>query len=483
MILNRQDRRTLRRFRASVCFRVVFVVLAVAGQAAFLRAQAEDVTIGPKGTLVAIDDVERAWLSLTPFQQFAVVDQLVGAGEIGRAEHLLVRTDYAHANDRLTKRFYIGLIRRGQGRTDEAVTIFRDILADNPGFSRVRMALATTLYQSEDDEAARYNLELVLAETATNPNLANTVRSYIGAIDGRRRWDATAYVSIAPSTNFNQGSDASTVYLTGADGAALPFELAKENRKQSGIGLAAGLQASYRQPLGDSLDFIASGAVHSKTYRDSDYNDSLFSASLGPRLRFPWGYLGVYGLVEERLYANEPFSFSWGGLVSATVRLGAQDIVFADISCLKRDVADDWNGADLSYQDGHTCSVGGRYEHAFASTTVMRLFGSYGRERTGKESLDYDSWSAGAGLAQELSWGLSIYVQAQYTNRDYDGIYFDGEARGDDRWDLSFNLTKRDWVLFGMAPMLQYTYTLNDSNIAFHDFDAHGVNLTLTQRF
>lgn len=480
MIPSRQGRRIPCRPTAALC---AFVTLALAGQAVPLRAQAENVTVAPKGTLVAVDDIERTWPSLTPFQQFAVIDQLVGAGEIGRAEHLLARTDYARTNDRATKRFYIGLIRRGQGRSDEAVAIFREILADNPGFSRVRMALATTLYQSEDDEAARYNLELVLADTATNPDLANTVRSYIGAIDGRRRWDATGYVSIAPSTNFNQGSDAATVYLTGPDGTALPFELSKDNRKQSGIGLAAGLQASYRQPLGDSLDLIASGAIHSKTYRDSDYNDSLFSASLGPRLRFPWGYLGVYGLVEERLYANEPFSFSWGALVSATVRLGTQDIVFADVSCLKRDVADDWNGADLSYQDGHTCSVGGRYEHAFASTTVMRLLGSYGRERTGRESLDYDSWSAGAGLAQELPWGMSIYLQAQYTNRDYDGIYFDGKARRDDRWDLSFNLTKRDWVLFGMAPMVQYTYTLNDSNIPFHAFDAHGVNLTLTQRF
>lgn len=31
--------------------------------------------------------------------------------------------------------------------------------------------------------------------------------------------------------------------------------------------------------------------------------------------------------------------------------------------------------------------------------------------------------------------------------------------------------------------MLQYSYTLNDSNITFHDFDTRSVNLTLTQRF
>jgi hypothetical protein len=34
-----------------------------------------------------------------------------------------------------------------------------------------------------------------------------------------------------------------------------------------------------------------------------------------------------------------------------------------------------------------------------------------------------------------------------------------------------------------MAPMLQYACTWNDSNVGFHRFDAHGVNLTLTKRF
>lgn len=441
-------------------------------------------TTAAKGDTLSLDDVRRVWPDLVPYQQFAAIDQLIAAGAHDDAEALLAATDYSKPTDQLTKRFFIGLIRRAQGQNAEAVATFRAILADHPEFSRVRMALAATLYQTEDDEAARHHLELVLADTASNPNLSNTVRGYINAIDGRRRWDASAYVTIAPSTNFNQGSTDSIVYLTGPDGNPLPFELDKDNRKRSGVGVAAGLQASYRQPLADQLDLILSGGLNTKTYKDSDFNDALIDFTIGPRLRLEWGYLGLYGLAEQRFYANEAYSFSYGGMVSATVRLSGQDMAFADVSCLKRDFESDWQDSDLSYQDGHTCSLNGRLEHAFSSTTLLRVLGGAGRERTGRDHLDNDSWYAGGGLSQELPWGVSIYAQALYTSRDYDGKYPGaGERRLDDRWDFSMNLTKRDWILFDMAPMIQYIYTVNGSSVPFFDYDAHGVNLTLTKRF
>jgi Surface lipoprotein assembly modifier len=49
--------------------------------------------------------------------------------------------------------------------------------------------------------------------------------------------------------------------------------------------------------------------------------------------------------------------------------------------------------------------------------------------------------------------------------------------------ELSLNVTKRDLELFGLAPMVQYTYTINDSNVGFYQYDAHGVSLTLTKQF
>ena len=57
------------------------------------------------------------------------------------------------------------------------------------------------------------------------------------------------------------------------------------------------------------------------------------------------------------------------------------------------------------------------------------------------------------------------------------------EKRLDDRYDLSMFLVKRNFEIMGLAPMLQYTYTINASNVEFASFDAHSVNLTMTKKF
>lgn len=38
-------------------------------------------------------------------------------------------------------------------------------------------------------------------------------------------------------------------------------------------------------------------------------------------------------------------------------------------------------------------------------------------------------------------------------------------------------------VLYGYAPVLTYTYTVNHSNVGFHEYSAHGINFTVTKNF
>lgn len=427
----------------------------------------------------SLQQVEASWPRLDGRQRASILDQLITASRYEEANHLIAKTSPAGDDERQFLRFYQGLILKAQGRHSEAIATFREILAARPNFSRVRLELAQSLYLTEEDEGARHHFELMLGGSASNSTLANTVSSYIAAIDSRRRWDFSTYITLAPSSNLNQGSESNVVYVNG-----LPFILDDANRKKSGIGLSGGFQGSYRQPVTDRLDVILSGGAQGKRYNDDDFNEALVNVSVGPRYRFDWGLVGLYATADQSWYADEEYATSWGGLLSSSIRLSAQDIVYADLACSRRDFADDWFGVDLNYQDGHTCSATGRWDHHFDTSTYGRVLTGGGRERTGRDHLDNESMFAGVGLHRELPWGISIYGQALYTLRNYDGLSPTAtEARADDRFDASLFLTKRDWEMFGFAPMLQYNYTLNESNIAFHDYDAHGVNLTLTKRY
>jgi tetratricopeptide (TPR) repeat protein len=428
---------------------------------------------------VTLDKLDAQWTKLTPAQQLDIVDQLLKAARLDVAESLLARIKVANDSDRRAQRFYFGMLRKVQGRLPEAVDIFREILATRPDLARVRLELAHTLFLIKEDDSARHHFELLLGAAGSSPGLEQTARAYINAIDGRKRLSFSTFLSIAPSSNLNQGSSAQTVMLNG-----LPFTLSEDDVKKSGVGLVGGAQAGYRQPLSDRLDLLATVGAQGKLYREGDFNDALLTASLGPKYNFDWGYVGLYGLADKRWVGDEDYATSWGGMFSVGVEVSPKDLVFADVVCRDRQFATDWRDSDMSYQDGAGCYVTGRVDHHLDSQTFLRGLGAVGRDHTGVVHLNSEYWMAGAGVYRELAFGLSVYFEATYTGLQYEGVYPGiAEAREDDRVDVRANFTKRDLELLGFAPMLQLTYTSNASNVPFAEFDAQGLNFTLTKQY
>lgn len=428
---------------------------------------------------ISVADLERLWPQLTPKQQFIAVEQLLKGGQFDTVDRLLARSRFTHTGDRAIKRFYEGMAARGHGRNHEAVAIFREVLANHPEFARVRLELAHTLFVINEDDSARHNFELVLGGASASPGLQDTVRSYINAIDGRKRWDFTTFLTIAPSTNLNQGSNAQSIALNGQ-----AFTLADKHVKKSGVGVYTGFQAGYRHPLTDTLDLVMSAGAQAKRYRDGDFNDTLVNGLIGPKMRFERGFLGLYGIVDYRWVADSDYAASFGGMGSGGFNMSATDLLFADALCSQRHFDTTWHGTDLTYQNGRVCTLAGRFDHHFDSMTYGRILGTVAREDAGRDHLDNWSRSGGLGVYREIPWGITIYLQGLYTLSNFDGIYPGfAMARHDKRLDVSLNLTKRDFVIFGLAPQLQYTFTHNDSNVPIHKYDAHGVALTLTKRF
>ena len=58
-----------------------------------------------------------------------------------------------------------------------------------------------------------------------------------------------------------------------------------------------------------------------------------------------------------------------------------------------------------------------------------------------------------------------------------------GETREDLTLQIRTTLTYRTSLLFGFAPEVTYTFTHNDSNIGFFDYNRHRVELGLTPEF
>ncbi len=435
-------------------------------------ARAPNVATPVRGQLRPLEEVLASWSAFSGTQKLTVIEQLIRAGRFDVAENLLASFQPANSVERWRAQFMLGVLRKAQGRFDEAIRIFRKLLAAHPEFQRVRLELAHALYSQQEDDSARHHFELVLG-SVTNPDLQKTLRGFIDAMDKRKRWNLSGYFSLAPSTNINQGSSARVVRLNGLD-----FVLAEQSRKKSGVGVNGGVSAGYRLPLSERLDLVVGGGAHLKRYQETGYNDTILSAEVGPRYRFKSGDVAVYGTAARRWYGGAAYSWLFGARLQTTVRLSPKDILRVGGHCQRKqfDVVD--------YQDGWTCGATVSGDHFLDTRSFVRVMAGFSRDKTGLKHLDYDSKNVAIGYYRELPWGLSVYGQAKYTRLDYSGVYPTAiEARNDDRLDFTLHVTKRDWQIFGFAPMAQYTYTLNQSNIGFHDYDAHGVNLTWTKKF
>lgn len=467
---------------SGLCIALLAMVLA---DAAALAQGAQPSSSGaqsqqqkPAPQAMTLGEAEQSWPRLESHQRHAVIEQAITAGELETAERLVARLEPKTAAGEKTAALFKGLILRGQGRVDEAIEIFRGLLASNPELSRVRLELAVALFMKQEDDGARHNFDLVLA-SAHNAELSLTVNRFIDAINARRRWTFSTYVSLAPSTNFNQGTNADIVMLGG-----LPFRIDDQARQKAGVGMNAGFSGAYRFPIWGPLDLVVGGGAHTRQFRDSKFDDTLVSGEIGPRYRFTWGDIGIYGTVARRWFGGDDwwggngYSLAAGGRISARARLDQQNLSTVNAACQEKE-----HDAQV-WQNGWGCSLGLFHDYFIDSRTFVRAIGNVERETAQRPWLDYWGVGTGGGIYREIEYGVSIYTQFVYTRRDY-GADFPGfvKTRQDDRFETSVQLTKRDWTFAGMAPMVQYSYVHNLSNIEVFKFNAHGVNLSLTRFF
>ncbi|MEO1207279.1 MAG: surface lipoprotein assembly modifier [Pseudomonadota bacterium] len=453
--------------------RLAIISIIVAACCSTLHAKANPAweTSVSRYDRISVGELQQTWHSLPAESKMTALFQLVAQGEFEAAQAFLDRSKFG-GGAALDATYIQGLVYKNTDQFDAAAERFRQILVNHPDNQPARIQLAHTLFLMKEDESARHHFQLALG-SVTNRDLENNIRNFIDQLDRRKRWHLGAHISIAPSTNFNQGADDGIIYLNG-----LPFQITDEGTKKSGIGLNGGFNAGYRFAVTDRLDFVTGAGVHFKEYDGETYDDHAISAQIGPRYTDTLGHVGLYATYNRRWFAHTPYSTGIGGRAQLTAQLSNRALLSASVGC-------SWNTHDeAEHYDGRSCFAAGYIDQHLSSTMYARLLAGSNTSLTSREHLDHAGWYGGLGLYTELAWGTSIYGEIRYTKRDFDGAFPGSfEPRDDKQFDVTGTLTKRDWNYMGFAPQFEYGYTRNVSNVPFYDYDAHSVNMTLTKNF
>jgi hypothetical protein len=180
---------------------------------------------------------------LSQAQRIAFIEGLVAQGELDQAQRFLSGSHFNENDLGYAAAFLQAVIFHRQGRLAEAEKLLRQIVVERPAYARVRLELAGVLASSGNRAGAAYHLRL-LADSAADPGSRRRFESFIDQLNPDRPFTLSGFVSIAPSSNINNGSANDTIYIAG-----LPFAIAPGALAKYGLGVRAGLVGAFTHRL------------------------------------------------------------------------------------------------------------------------------------------------------------------------------------------------------------------------------------------
>lgn len=452
------SRKTGKRVRAALA-RLAFLAAALSVTAVPAEAAARRVTAA-----------EAAQEVRSGAELFRIATHLIAQGRTGDALDLVRAWKPGDATHSVRVAFTEGLIARKQGDHARSVAIFRQILSKEPGFSQVRRELAFSLYLAGDPDGARHQADLLVK--AGIDDGSNGLRSLIRAIDDARPLQVSFFASLAPSSNANQGTGRDVIMIGG-----LPFVIDEESKGKAGLGLLFGADIAYRQTFTPTTAFVAGLTVKALVNPFDKSADLSLDGSVGIDRRI--GPHLVRAATVGRLdLADGGGVYGELGLSGeALLKTGKKDQTRVSARLV-------WHRTKgAPGLDGWKFRLNASHDHMLSPSRFVRLLGAYETDRTESRRSAYQEAMFGAGGFAELPNGFSVYGEATAARRVYEAPTPVFGVRKDWRFETKLTLTKRDFLIHGMAPQATYSYTRNVSTDPFHDYGAHGFDLKLTKEF
>jgi hypothetical protein len=398
----------------------------------------------------------------------ANISRLINTGQIKAARMMLEAGNPSQAD----QVFFEARILKAQRRLPEAINSYRKVLQIDPNYINARRELAHTLLLNREYGLARFHFEALL-KIDQNDRMRDGYHGFLKVIDQNRPMGLSGYFSILPSSNVNRGTT-NTVFDTGLG----QFAIAPSSRAESGVGVQLSFAGFFRQKTKAQSRISLNWGISGTSYEEDRYNSAIGNVAVsyeqitksgtwyvGPYYRMTWreddadsNALGLRFGLNHRLDPKIQFSFA----------LSHEDR--------------DYSVQD--YQDGDFSSAS--YNLSYQISTRLSVSGGFAFERSlpGTAHLQYDSEKTILGLSKAWKNGLQTSFGFEYGRRDFAGVFpLTSTTRSDtfSRINVSAQHTRLD--ISGFTPQLSCSYTLNQSNIAFHDFNAAECQVTISHSF
>ncbi|WP_191963621.1 surface lipoprotein assembly modifier [Neisseria zalophi] len=379
-------------------------------------------------------------------------------------------------HDKEMAMFGRALVLQAEGQSGKAVELYRQLIAEQPDSSIVRMQMAKALFEDQQNEAAADQFDRLRAE-ALPEEVLQLIESYRTALRRRDAWQFYGSINIAREQNINQAPEQQRI------GRQLKGTECENYRKiypgsdcfqgwtfdkpidATGISYQAGAEKKWS--LNKGFYAKAGADLYGKIYRSySRYNDSTARLSAGFGYADQRNDIGITPFHERRFYGNHAYSYSNGARIywNRWIKPNLQSLTAFEAGRLKnkRRVRSDINNRLYSGALVY-------YPNARQNWLIGTDF--YQDRNKEDRSDNFNRYGLRVGWGQEWNGGLSSRVQVGAARRLYQtpSFFSQGERRSDKELYTSVSLWHRALHFYGITPRLTFSHSRTSSNDVYYN--------------
>lgn len=395
--------------------------------------------------------------------------------------------------DPVQEKFLEAMKKREAGQYYDAVTLFQNILTDQPKLHRARLELAATYYRTLNYQEAKRQAQIVLDDPQTPENVRVTITAFLAQIEKDARgmtaghtWKPYAGVGWMYDTNVNVGPSSNLTIIGTLDASAT-------KTGDSAFIAEAGLTHRYQtgktprinQKNAQFLWQTNANIYHRDYFDEHAFDLQIFSLATGPALVVLGDWRANLNLQEEFIrYGSEELAYFTSLMPSLTKHFlnGNVEITLDAILAYQDFQRDVDAGRDGTYGSAQLSLGRVFWDGKFALQAGVRYFG---------EDTDADRWeNSGIGGFLGAAWKFydrsNVYGRVYHEDVEYDGAEPVFNVTRDERTERytvglehTFNYRwLNDWKI-SSEYMRQDTY----SNISVYEYDREQVTVMLSRSF
>lgn len=407
-----------------------------------------------------------------------LLNRAIESGQIGAVKRLLPIYETFEQTDPLLILFAKAKIAKSDGDYQASIAYFREMLAQNPNLTPIRIELAIVLFLDQQDAAAKEQFNKARSDSNVPADINGLIEQYLLALEKRDGWQVSLSARYLNEDNVNNASSSDRIENT----AFIKGDSMKP-QKAHGIGYYVGLERDFN--LTGSHYLHVQNDLFGKNYWDNhDYDEITNRTYLGyshKGARQSWSLLPFY---ERQWYGNHRYKWASGVRAEYNRWLNTHWQLSGALEYSKN------RYFESTMLNGNTKLASLTLVWQRNAKQFFYVGTDFSRETTAQRSYSYDLKTARVGWGQEWGWGISSRINGSISNREYKNnlrlgsAFRFSKAREDKIYSASITLWKRDWHLWGITPKLNYTWKKQDSNFdSLYSYSDKSLNLFFEKSF